>query len=75
MYGEDYDTHDGTCMRDYIHVVDLVDAHILAIEKLKNNGKSSIYNLGGRFVKVDEALCIQPKKREETRLRFTGQID
>lgn len=32
IFGDDYDTHDGTCIRDYIHVIDLADAHILAVE-------------------------------------------
>ncbi|WP_319369969.1 UDP-glucose 4-epimerase GalE [uncultured Ilyobacter sp.] len=65
MYGEDYDTHDGTCIRDYIHVMDLVDAHILAIEKLKNDRESSIYNLGnGNGFTVKEVI--------ETSRKVTG---
>lgn len=46
IYGDDYDTPDGTCIRDYIHVTDLAAAHILALEKLMNGGDSSVYNLG-----------------------------
>jgi len=46
LYGGDYDTLDGTCIRDYIHVVDLVEAHILAISKLKNDGGGFFYNVG-----------------------------
>ena len=46
IYGDDYDTHDGTCIRDYIHVIDLADAHILAVEKLRAGSDSNIYNLG-----------------------------
>jgi UDP-glucose 4-epimerase len=46
LFGTDYDTPDGTCIRDYIHVSDLVDAHILALEKLESGSCSSIYNLG-----------------------------
>lgn len=46
IYGDDYDTHDGTCIRDYIHVIDLADAHILAVEKLREGFESNIYNLG-----------------------------
>lgn len=46
VYGNDYDTKDGTCIRDYIHVVDLVDAHIKAIEYLFNGSKSDVFNLG-----------------------------
>ena len=44
IYGDDYPTHDGTCIRDYIHVVDLAAAHIQALDIL--NEKSAIYNLG-----------------------------
>jgi UDP-glucose 4-epimerase len=46
VYGVDYDTKDGTCIRDYIHVDDLADAHILALEFLMMEKKSKIYNLG-----------------------------
>lgn len=46
IFGDDYDTHDGTCIRDYIHVLDLADAHILAVEKLRAGSSSNIYNLG-----------------------------
>lgn len=46
IFGDNYDTEDGTCVRDYIHVTDLAHAHILALEKLRNTGESSIYNLG-----------------------------
>ena len=43
---QDYDTPDGTCIRDYIHVTDLAQAHILAVQYLMNGGKSDIFNLG-----------------------------
>lgn len=46
LYGNDYSTSDGTCVRDYIHVIDLVEAHILAISKLKNDGGKLFYNVG-----------------------------
>ena len=46
IYGEDYPTEDGTCIRDYIHVMDLADAHIKALERLFNGGESNTYNLG-----------------------------
>lgn len=46
IYGEDYDTRDGTCVRDYIHVTDLAQAHILAVEYLNRGGESDIFNLG-----------------------------
>ena len=46
IYGTDYDTPDGTCIRDYIHVTDLAQAHILAVQYLQNGGGSSNFNLG-----------------------------
>jgi UDP-glucose 4-epimerase len=46
IYGDDYPTPDGTCIRDYIHVNDLASAHILALEYLEKERKSGIYNLG-----------------------------
>ena len=46
IYGTDYDTPDGTCIRDYIHVTDLAEAHILAVEYLAKGGESNIFNLG-----------------------------
>lgn len=44
--GSDYETKDGTCIRDYIHIYDLAVAHILSLEKLLNDNKSTCYNLG-----------------------------
>ena len=46
IYGEDYDTPDGTCIRDYIHVADLVDAHVLALKYVENGGAAVALNLG-----------------------------
>lgn len=46
LYGDDYQTPDGTCIRDYIHVTDLAQAHILALEYLNRGGESNIFNLG-----------------------------
>lgn len=45
IFGTDYDTHDGTCIRDYVHVVDLARAHVLALEKMEE-GKGNIFNIG-----------------------------
>ncbi len=57
IFGEDYDTHDGTCVRDYIHVMDLVDAHLLALERLRNGAGSGVYNLGnGEGFSVKEMI-------------------
>jgi UDP-glucose 4-epimerase len=56
IFGDDYNTPDGTCIRDYIHVMDLADAHILALEALAD-GKSRKYNLGnGKGYSVREVL-------------------
>ncbi len=46
IYGTDYNTFDGTCVRDYIHVNDLADAHMMAVDHLRSGGESRIYNLG-----------------------------
>lgn len=46
VYGDDYETQDGTCIRDYIHVIDLADAHIKALNYLKSGNESTIFNLG-----------------------------
>jgi UDP-glucose 4-epimerase len=46
VFGSDYDTPDGTCIRDYIHVVDLANGHVKAVEKLAENPGLKIYNLG-----------------------------
>lgn len=46
IFGNDYPTPDGTCIRDYIHVTDLAEAHILAVDYLLKGGESNIFNLG-----------------------------
>lgn len=57
VYGVDYPTHDGTCIRDYIHVQDLVDAHWLAYQFLNHGGSSDTFNLGyGKGYSVLEVL-------------------
>ena len=57
VFGDDYPTPDGTCVRDYIHVTDLADAHIRALEYLKKGGKSTHYNLGnGNGFSVKEVI-------------------
>lgn len=60
MYGQDYDTKDGTCVRDYINVEDLADAHVLALKYLENGGITNFFNLGtqeGNSVKEVFAAC------------------
>lgn len=57
IFGTDYDTPDGTCIRDYIHVTDLADAHILALKYLQDNQKSDVFNLGnGNGFSVKEVI-------------------
>ncbi len=65
IFGDDYDTKDGTCIRDYIHVTDLAQAHILAMEYLVKGGDNAIFNLGnGVGFTVNEVI--------ETARRVTG---
>ena len=62
VFGEDYPTPDGTCLRDYIHVLDLADAHILALNYLRNGGESNIFNLGnGQGFSVKEIILAAEK--------------
>jgi len=57
VFGDDYPTPDGTCLRDYIHVTDLAQAHLLALDALERQARSSVYNLGnGRPFSVREVL-------------------
>ncbi len=46
LFGEDYDTTDGTCVRDYIHVLDLIEAHVLTLKKLEEKNGEYVYNVG-----------------------------
>jgi UDP-glucose 4-epimerase len=66
IFGDDYNTEDGTCIRDYIHVSDLAGAHLLALNRLRSGGDSGIFNLGnGRGFSVKEVI--------ETARRVTGR--
>lgn len=66
VFGTDYDTPDGTCIRDYVHVSDLADAHLLAMNSLRAKAESSTYNLGnGNGFSVMEVI--------ETARRVTGR--
>lgn len=57
IFGTDYDTPDGTCIRDYIHIMDLAQAHVLALQYLLDGGKSQILNCGyGKGYSVREVL-------------------
>jgi UDP-glucose 4-epimerase len=62
IYGTDYSTPDGTCLRDYIHVSDLTQAHLLALEALLSDGESAVYNLGNnRGYSVREVIELAGK--------------
>ncbi|PZE20123.1 UDP-glucose 4-epimerase GalE [Paenibacillus xerothermodurans] len=62
LFGDDYPTPDGTCSRDYIHVTDLADAHILAVHRLRQGGDSCVCNLGnGQGFSVKEVIEIARK--------------
>ena len=62
VFGEDYPTPDGTCLRDYIHVLDLADAHILALNYHRDGGESNIFNLGnGQGFSVKEMIVAAEK--------------
>lgn len=65
VFGDDYNTPDGTCVRDYIHISDLAEAHLLALKRLQNGGDSKTYNLGnGKGFSVKEVV--------ETTRKVTG---
>ena len=66
IFGDDYPTADGTCIRDYVHVVDLCEAHILALNYLKEGNESSVFNLGS-----SEGFSV--KEMVEAARRVTGK--
>jgi len=67
VFGDDYDTPDGTCVRDYIHVTDLADAHVRALERLDEGDVTKVYNLGnGNGFSVLEVI--------ETAREITGHL-
>lgn len=69
VFGNDYDTPDGTCVRDYIHVSDLADAHLRAVDYLASGGESDVFNLGnGQGFSVSEMIS---KVREVTGRDFS----
>lgn len=62
VFGTDYDTPDGTCVRDYVHVLDLAQAHLLAVRHLRGGGDSRKYNLGnGQGFSVREVMEVAGK--------------
>jgi UDP-arabinose 4-epimerase len=73
IFGDDYDTPDGTCIRDYIHVSDLADAHVRALEVLIGGAPSTAYNLGnGRGFSVREVVAAA---RRVTRRAITENVE
>ena len=67
IFGNDYDTKDGTCVRDYIHVLDLAQAHYLALKKMKETNESGVYNLGnGKGFTVKEVIDTCRSVTEKT---------
>lgn len=66
LFGDDYETKDGTCVRDYIHVTDLAEAHVLAAKYLLNGGGSEVVNLGtGEGFSVKEIVDVCKKVTEK----------
>lgn len=71
VFGGDYDTPDGTCIRDYIHILDLADAHLRALEYMRKGGASTAFNLGNgagysvlELIEVAEKVTGKAIKRE-----------
>jgi UDP-glucose 4-epimerase len=75
VFGSDYETRDGTCVRDYIHVLDLADAHVRAVEHLLNGGDSVALNLGtGTGTTVKELLStIEEVSQRPFPVEYTGR--
>ena len=88
IFGTDYDTPDGTCLRDYIHVTDLADAHLKALQYLENGGKSDYFNLGNgngfsvleviekaREITGKEIIAVEDKRRQGDPPILVGSSD
>lgn len=75
IFGEDYDTPDGTCIRDYIHVTDLASAHLYALRYLRQGGESTILDCGyGRGYSVREVLAaVQSESDRQLDIRTAGR--
>ena len=72
VFGSDYPTPDGSCIRDYIHVTDLADAHVASVQRLEQGSASAIYNVGrGEGVSVIE---VMDAVRAATGLEFTHDL-
>ncbi len=75
VYGEDYETPDGTCVRDYIHVLDLSQAHVLALEKIINSPGRYTFNVGtgNGYSNKDIVETIKKVTGKELNVRFEGR--
>jgi UDP-glucose 4-epimerase len=73
IFGDDYDTEDGTAIRDYIHIEDLIDAHILAMNYLKEGNDSDYFNLGSG--KGYSVLEMVEAAREVTHLEIKAKVE
>jgi UDP-glucose 4-epimerase len=72
VFGDDYDTRDGSCIRDYIHVTDLADAHVAAADRLEDGPVQEVYNVGrGEGVTVKEVMAAA---REVTGIDFEYEV-
>ena len=72
VFGTDYDTPDGSCVRDYIHVTDLASAHLLALHHLESGGKSDFFNLGNE--RGTSVLAVVESVRRVTGKDFTATL-
>ena len=73
MFGDQYPTEDGSCVRDYVHVMDLADAHIKALKYAGENLVSEVFNLGSGAPASNKQLCLlytspSPRDVEESRM-------
>ncbi len=71
VFGTDYPTEDGTCVRDYIHVKDLARAHMAALAHLRGGGKSDVFNCG--YSKGYSVLQVIDAVKRARQKRFCGE--
>ena len=72
LFGEDYPTPDGTCIRDYVHVTDLADAHVRALSRLLEGGASSTYNVGAEQPSSVREVLAAVERVTGRRVPFTS---
>lgn len=75
IFGHDFDTRDGTCLRDYIHVIDLANAHILGMKYLLNGGESKVFNLGSEsgYTNLEIVNTVSKVLNKEVKYTFAGR--